>query len=569
MNHRYILSLLILFPSLCFAKSFIAKVDSNEISTNDRVILTLTISDAKIKSEPDVEALFDSFDVVGKQTFSSMQMVQWKKSITVSWQYTLIPKKHGSITIPKFNIETTTGLLSTDPITISVTPATKTTTKTEKSTTSPVVMNINIVKPIERFYIGQPIIFDLEMYETKSTTNLQLDTSKSSMYSIEQVDGPNTIVKSDDNGQQRQVTRIRYSMNINEAGTITFPIFTINGYEVSSSPSSFNDPFQAFNSRSFFDQHFDDLKPFTASTQVFDINVSDYESRSRDLWLPAEQIEITDSVENNIEIKQGDPITRSITITGKGAFANNIPQTPLFTANENYKVYFDKPVQEQEYAYGNIIAKVTHSYTIIPTTPGEFSMPEISIPWWSTIEHKEMVSNIKPLKMSILAVTSPIEPTTQDATPIANKLNGRNDELSLTQILLSVILISILILINLVLYLIFRRPKDRMNIGVNIPKTSLELDSIANVKQLAIYLQVYFTNHYSIEPNTAIDLIPGKLSEHYYNTDELKQLINDINAAMFNNHEYNINELKSRADSAIQKICPQSNTERDIKLNPC
>lgn len=576
MKVKHIIYLFILFPAICMAKSFSAKLSQNEITSSDSVILTLTLSDAQAKSEPDIEFLNDYFNIISKQTASSIQMIQWKKSSTVSWQYTLLPKKQGDLIIPGFNIQTTSGTLTTEDVHLSVKPSLNT-TKTSKSSkankaepSSPITLNINIIKPEDRFYINQPIIFDLEIQDHKPTSNLQLDSSKSSNYSLEKIDGPNVVVKADKNGNSRQVTNIRYLMIPASKGKITFPTFTINGYDLSST-SDLNDPFMAFNSRGIFGSSFDNMKPFAASSPVFDVQISDYESESFESWLPAENITVTSEINHPEKVVIGEPITVTIEIKGIGALANSLPLSPLLSSTENYKVYSDKPIQTQTYKSGNIESIIKHTYSIIPTTTGTLTVPEISVPWWSTIEHKQMNAKTSLQTLNVIPASIINEPVITDNPSIeANKFVDSNIQpLSLTQKLLIAILSALGLLIILVITLIFKRPQKLIKDIKPEPPINLDINNVSDIKQLSSYLQVYLCTNYHVDLNTALALIPNKLQGKYSNIDDLINVISDINSSMFSNNQHNIEDIKNRVISILDKIKPITEPEVPIKLNPC
>ncbi|MBT4963888.1 MAG: hypothetical protein HOI53_00620 [Francisellaceae bacterium] len=569
MRVKYLLFIFILFPICCFAKSFIAEVSEIQIDTNSSVILTLTLTDATAKAEPDINLIKDNFNIIGKQTFSSIQSIQWKKTSSIAWQYTLTPKIHGQITIPSFKIETTTGMLRTDSIILKVIPADTSNSINNPHNGPALELNLKIIKPSDRFYIKQPIIFDLELDEKRPTANLQLDESKSSEYSIEQIDGPLAAIKTDSNGNQRRITKIKYLMVANKSGQLTFPLYTVNGYERTSNNNPSSDPFAAFNS-SIFRSQFDDLKPFASFSPTFDVNISDHKSNSLNSWLPAEEITITDALDHMPQIKAGDPITRTITITGKGTLSTNLPHDALMLTNDEYKVYADKTTAEQEYKGNDIIATVKHTYTIIPTKHGQITFPQISIPWWNTVAHKAENYKLKYTTFDILPVI-PIEPTktsdinNETVSPVINDLN-------LTQILLITAIVLLVFLITIFIYTIsrknhFKLPKYKIESSTSY-SNEVHINDINDPKLLAKYLSNYFIDNYGIQKNTALKLIPQYLASSHTNMEALTEVINTIDNIRFKGRTYNLAKLKEEVSYILKNIKQRDTNKEVINLNP-
>jgi hypothetical protein len=103
--------------------SFNASVDKKTVALNDSFIYSITISgDGRNLPEHQIENMFE-FNRFGTSTSQSMTIVNGKSNVSITYKYTLGPKRTGKFTIPSATIKYNGKTYSTESIEIEITPA--------------------------------------------------------------------------------------------------------------------------------------------------------------------------------------------------------------------------------------------------------------------------------------------------------------------------------------------------------------------------------------------------------------------------------------------------------------
>jgi len=171
-----------------------------------------------------------------------------------------------------------------------------------------------------------------------------------------------------ENGVIRQVAIWRYALFPENPGEILLPAQTFSG--------------SIGGRSSFFDSFTRGGQPVSARSVEQSIVVDDRNNTNANAWFPANDVTVTSSWAGNTnQIKVGEPITRTITITATGQRASAIP--PLTkTTSANYKSYQDQPQLEDSNYNQGVIGVRIESEAIVPSTEGVLTLPEQRISWW-------------------------------------------------------------------------------------------------------------------------------------------------------------------------------------------
>jgi hypothetical protein len=103
--------------------SFNASVDKKTVALNDSFIYSITISgDGRNLPEHQIGNMVD-FNSFGTSTSQSMSIINGKYNVSITYRYTLGPKKVGKFTIPPATIKYNGKTYSTESIKVEVTPA--------------------------------------------------------------------------------------------------------------------------------------------------------------------------------------------------------------------------------------------------------------------------------------------------------------------------------------------------------------------------------------------------------------------------------------------------------------
>lgn len=124
-NKIFLILLLFLFavPVYCEEISITASVDRNTVALNENFVYTVTVSgNASNMPKPEAAATPD-FNRYGTATSQNITIINGKKNVVLSYNYTLGPKAMGKFTIPPSSVTYKNKTYSTDPIEIEVTAA--------------------------------------------------------------------------------------------------------------------------------------------------------------------------------------------------------------------------------------------------------------------------------------------------------------------------------------------------------------------------------------------------------------------------------------------------------------
>ena len=124
---------------------------------------------------------------------------------------------------------------------------------------------------------------------------------------------------------------------------------------------------------------------------------------SGDHWLPAKSVHLTETWSvDPPAFKVGEPITRTLTITANGVTASQLPEIQHWQ-DADFKQYPDQPVLNDNEYGGGIVGGRQEKIAVIPSRPGDFVIPAITIPWWNTTTDKIEYAQLPERKITVLA----------------------------------------------------------------------------------------------------------------------------------------------------------------------
>jgi hypothetical protein len=345
------------------AGNLVSTVDRNQINPNETLTLTVSYDEQVDSSQLDLKSLQQDFDVLGisPQTSNSVTIVngQANRQASTIWTITLIAKRSGTLTIPAFSIQQDRSrVISIQASDGAAVP------QSERPLTARVSTDRATVFP------SQQLIVEVEL---------------SAQSNISDLNGPQLIINGADvelldqqryqridNGLARQVVTLRYAAYPNQQGDLVIPAMTYTGIKG--------------GQRSLFGTRGQQV---IARTTQLEVPVSALPASNGAQWFPANDVQIAASWSSDItDIKVGEPITRTITVTAKGQRASLIPPFTEPSGDQNYKTYQDQPqLNDQKTAQGFIGIR-TESEAIVASVEGELTLPELKVEWWDVNKNR-------------------------------------------------------------------------------------------------------------------------------------------------------------------------------------
>lgn len=470
---------LLLFSQLLMA-AISSEIDRNRIEQGEsfRLILKITANEA---NQVDLEPLHKDFQILGRSHQSSTTFQNGSLKSTTKLVLTLFPKRAGQLTIPALELEGE----KSEEHSIEV---------VEVKQPSAVDGGVEFLSTLsdKTPIVQQPIIY-------QSSLVLGRKIYDAGIQEPQVTEGKALIEALGEQRQYEQELKGRRVLVIEQAWLITpqqSGTLKIQGARLSGQvPDRRQDPFRGFNTR--------------AVRRIF-VPADDYEVEVQPIpveftgehWLSAKEINLNSDFDRAIDSwKQGEPVTRTLTLEATGVKKEQLPELVLPEV-PGLKQYATKPQIEQYYVDGELTLSFKLEVTVIPERGGKVTLPEIQLPWWNTEANQQEVASISAINIDVEAdatalapnpppqVQQPLstqpqtqEPQIAEASPVDN-INRQQivvDESKISTWLTLVVGILIGVILSTVAFMLWRRHQAREVIHEE-PKSVVSVPSFKKLK---------------------------------------------------------------------------------------
>lgn len=423
---------LLLTQAVSAETSVRASVDRQQLSMDETLTLSLSADSMLFSDEPDISALEDDFHVLNRQQSSRTQIINGKANSSRQWDYTLSPKRQGTLTIPSLPM----GKYRTRPITITVSDA-----PARPDTGSEQVFLESDVTP-RRSYVQAQLEYTVRVFTSVNFLDASLDAPELDDAVVESL-GENRY-QTEIDGRYYQVIERRYAIFPQTSGDLIIPALTLQA-RVESYRQSLLDPGRLVVKRS--PRH--------------RVNVmAPPDEFSGPVWLPAKDLSIEESWSQDLaEVRVGDSITRRLQISAEGLLGSQLPRLPK-TELSGAKLYPDQPRIDKSTIDSGVLGQRVESTAIIPTQPGEYQLPEVRIPWWNTDTGQQQVATLPARRIRVLPAAGSPNPTRGDTAPSPAKAEKGTGPVSAPSWVWWVM--ALLVTVNILQFVLWwRRPRAR------------------------------------------------------------------------------------------------------------
>lgn len=384
---KHILFIFVLFPILLSSGEFSASVTKKVVGVGDSFALRLTLKDATSNGSPSLDSLNKSFHIRSQQQASNITMMNGRVSSSLTWTIILQPQQVGEALIPPISINTSEGVLTTNPIMVKVTQESASGTKSSETDDIVVITEMSTRHPFK----NETFFLTVTLKSKSDLANIKMPK-----FSIEdaivELNGEPRIEKKIVDGMKFNIVNFKYLVTPLNAGTLHIPSIRLEG----AIPMKIQT-----QSNSFFDQDFDPfflmggfnrLQSFTKASAPITLNVQPAVAGIVP-WLPARNLTIEEFWDPAQKLEVGEPITRSIKIVAEGILSSQLPDlTERQSSDQHLKIYADKPVTGDEFKENTIHSHRLEQYTIIPQQSGNLTLPEIAVEWWDVAKNEKAIA---------------------------------------------------------------------------------------------------------------------------------------------------------------------------------
>lgn len=348
-----------------------SQINKTQIALNDYVILTIKITDATV-IEPPLLMGMDNFQMGSKSSSNNTTIINGKISSSVIFQYTLIPKKAGTINIGEAYINTNNERLYVKPKLITVVDNNNTQPSSNQGSSynnnqQSIDTNQNVVLRTEvnnnKPYKNEQIIYTIRLFFRGTLSDIQLNTPQFQDFLAEPLD------------ERRQYsTYVQGRMyNVLEKAYALFPTKT---GKLSIQPTSLTA--NLLSSLDPLDQIFGNYtaQPVSLKTNQIDIMVKEPPPPPKNYKDSVGEFQIKTEI-NNAVLDVGETAKLQISVWGKGNITNI--QKPSFQFDEqfqkSFKIYDTTPTTQITDKNEFISGQKVFKYDIVPLEAGVYHIP--------------------------------------------------------------------------------------------------------------------------------------------------------------------------------------------------
>jgi len=391
--------LFLLLPLFLVSGEFTASVSKNEINLGESFTLYLTLKGGSSKSTPAIDSLKKMFIIHSQQQSSNTVIMNGQITVSKTWLFTLIPQKEGEAVIPSLTLDTSDGMLSTEPIKITILKGNAAAGSSDSSDIKGVTLTTSLTnaKP----YKNEPFVYTLRLASKRELANIKMEKIDIEDAIVESNGEPKSYEEVID-GMRAGVVEFSYLITPLKAGPLKIPSAIVQGVI----------PIRRQNQmRSFFDDSFDpfsmmhgfgELKPFALMTEEAILEVQPPQA-GLNPWLPARSLKIEEIWDESQPLQTGEPFTRGFKIVAEGIKSNQLPSlNELQTSHPHFKIYADKPELGDEVKDGIVKSYRKEHFTLIPQQSGDLLLPEISVAWWDVTKKEKVITRIPSRTVQVL-----------------------------------------------------------------------------------------------------------------------------------------------------------------------
>jgi hypothetical protein len=356
-------------------------IDRDPVVADESFTVTFT-ADTADQSEPDFTPLEKDFEILGRSSQTSLQIINGRPDARQSWVINLIAKRSGKVELPAIAF----GNERSAPVVLDVRAAAPGASVdndvfiTIEATPQPAYVQAQIVV-IVRLYVGVQV-------GSASLSELTADGAV-----VEKL-GDDRRREEARGGRNYTVFERRYGVFAERSGTLTLAPVEFAGELLG---------------RGFFGRY-----KRTAS-EPMDLQILPAPAGIVP-WLPATAVTLTERWPQDPPVfHAGEPLTRTLTLTAKGLTAAQLP--PLGGASaDGFKQYVDQPDLNDVVAEDGVTGVREEKIAFLPTQTGHYTLAPIEVTWWDTGSQSLQIVRVPEREVEVLPGATAQAPAAPSAT---------------------------------------------------------------------------------------------------------------------------------------------------------
>ncbi|WP_252733541.1 BatD family protein [Pseudoalteromonas sp. C2R02] len=518
-----LLCLLVLaLPSFALTE-LTASVDKNPVLQGEYFVLSIGADDTVQGSQPDTAALLKDFIVGPTSVSSQTSIINGSVTRKTVWKTELMSRKSGVFQIPAFELND----IKSQPFKLEVKAR-----EAQSSNNKDIFIKTSLTP--NTLYVQQAGVYNVKLYLAKDLSEGSLTTPELENAQISQLGKQvesNEIIE----GKRYLVVSRDYLVQPQKSGE-----FTIEA--------------PAFNGR--IRQNYRSIA-VSAVGEDTQLTVKPIVDNYQGNWLPSELVTLHEEFQpDNMSVEVGTPITRTITLTAVGITKEQLPEIKL-TKLDGIKSYPDQAENKNVVRDGRIISQRIESFALLPQKPGNYTLPEVKIPWFNTVVNKVEFATLPAKQITVTgsALTTQAPIVSNTTTNSDNQAQTSSDSATptiITQVepvsLWITVLGYALWVMTLITLIIFRvrnknkvlinkeeKPQDKTKMNIKDALSNLKIaEKQSDLKDFNQALNTFSKIKCNCEQATSSHLI------NLYQNDELTAQVHNLQKSLYSQGAGNV-----------------------------
>jgi len=402
-SNRFIFIAMIAFIGLALPAwgeniQVLATVDRNEITLEDSLQLSIIIKGNQNTTHLELPSLPD-FRISPSGTSKSTQIINMKRSTSITHNYRLTPTKIGQFKIGPTHVRTDGKTFITQPIIIEV----KKPTEPIQSGSRPVFVESTISK--KEAFVGEQLIYSFKVFHRVEAKNFDLNMPFGASYFQKEDLGKAKIYQSVINGIHYDVQEVSVALFPIKPGnaeiptaSLEFDIYHRTQNRLNQGPFGqfFNDPF--FNQSTRAEHKILRTKPIN-----IDILALPKDGKPKNFNNTIGEFKMVATI-GKTELEVGDTTTLTITVSGRGNVRGiSLPEPDL---KNSFKIYRDQPETHQTVVGNQIVGKKIFKFALVPLQSGLINLPSFTLSYFNPILKDYHQLKTQPIRINIKPSTT-------------------------------------------------------------------------------------------------------------------------------------------------------------------
>ncbi len=362
-NAISILLLGVLFVSSIASATTTARFNRDTIRQNETVELIIESDQPSIKEGAELDVLEKDFRIISRRRDTNVTVINGKSQLVHRWRAQLSPLSVGSFGVGPIKVDSE----ESNRLRLTVLPEAEQPDGGEE-----VFIELEIDK--ESVYVQQQILLTANLFISVRLIDGSLADPNPANAIVRRL-GKDVRYEAMRGGRSYSVYQRNFAVIPQQSGELLIPALQFEGLV--------DDP--GSSSSGIFNPLFSQGRRISASTKATKVKVkppaADFRGKT---WLPSDQVTIKEELTDDIELVVGQPITRKIRLTGVNVTAEQLPE-PEIEEVAGIKSYPDQSRLVTEDSKTGVVGSLSIDIAMIGSTPGEVTLPEISVPWWNTV----------------------------------------------------------------------------------------------------------------------------------------------------------------------------------------